>query len=193
MRGVVFVLDESSCSVNDTAARSGQKRKKLRFEKSLRIRMRICGDFWRYVASNDESAQKSAEFRMYNVRRSVFYDDIIVCKKGESSLKNATYDFTEDILIVNLCGEIDHHNAAVIRREIDESMTAFHAKNLILDYSDVSFMDSSGIGLAMGRYNRVKELDGSIVIVPGTPYISRILGLSGLSGSFRRRRQSRRL
>ncbi len=97
-------------------------------------------------------------------------------------MKNATYDFTEDILIVNLCGEIDHHSAAAIRREIDESMKAFHAKNLILDYSGVSFMDSSGIGLAMGRYNRVKELDGSIVIVPGTPYVSRILGLAGLFG-----------
>lgn len=81
-------------------------------------------------------------------------------------MKNAIYDFTEDILIVSLCGEIDHHNAASIRREIDESMTAFHAKNLILDYSDVSFMDSSGIGLAMGRYNKVKDLAGSIVIVP---------------------------
>ena len=76
-------------------------------------------------------------------------------------MKNAIYDFTEDILIVSLCGEIDHHNAASLRREIDESMTAFHAKNLILDYSDVSFMDSSGIGLAMGRYNKVKELSGS--------------------------------
>ena len=65
-------------------------------------------------------------------------------------------------------------------REIDESMTAFHAKNLILDYSDVSFMDSSGIGLAMGRYNKVKDLAGSIVIVPGSPYVSRVLGLSGL-------------
>ncbi len=97
-------------------------------------------------------------------------------------MKNATYDYTKDTLIVNLCGEIDHHNASVIRREIDESMTAFHAKNLVLDYSDVSFMDSSGIGLAIGRYNKVKELSGSIVIIPGTPYISRILGLSGLFG-----------
>lgn len=97
-------------------------------------------------------------------------------------MKNAIYDFTEDILIVSLCGEIDHHNAASLRREIDESMAAFHAKNLILDYSDVSFMDSSGIGLAMGRYNKVKELSGSIVIVPGSPYVSRVLGLSGLFG-----------
>ena len=97
-------------------------------------------------------------------------------------MKNAIYDFTEDILIVSLCGEIDHHNAASIRREIDESMTAFHAKNLILDYSDVSFMDSSVIVLARGRYNKVKDLAGSIVIVPGSPYVSRVLGLSGLFG-----------
>ncbi len=95
-------------------------------------------------------------------------------------MKNATYDFTEDILIADLFGEIDHHSAAAVRREIDESMKAFHARNLILDYSGVSFMDSSGIGLALGRYNTVRDAGGLLVIVPGTPYISRILGLAGI-------------
>lgn len=66
-------------------------------------------------------------------------------------------------------------------REIDESMTAFHAKNLILDYSDVSFMDSSGIGLAMGRYNKVKDLAGSIVIVPAVRMSAAFWGCPGFS------------
>jgi len=54
--------------------------------------------------------------------------------------------------------------------------------HIVFDFSDTKFMDSSGIGLAMGRYNKVKDLAGSIVIVPGSPYVSRVLGLSGLFG-----------
>ena len=142
--------------------------------------MRICGDFWRYMAECEEKAHKSAEFEGYNVRQPVFYDDIIVCEKGEISLKNATYDFTEDILIVNLCGEIDHHNAAVLRREIDESMNAFHAKNLILDYSDVSFMDSSGIALILRAQQRMQLLDGSLLVRNVPQQARRVLDAAGI-------------
>ena len=95
-------------------------------------------------------------------------------------MKNAIYDFTEDILIVSLCGEIDHHNAASIRREIDESMTAFHAKNLILDYSDVSFMDSSGIGVIMGRYKNIHFLGGTMAVEHVNPRMERMLRMAGV-------------
>ena len=98
-------------------------------------------------------------------------------------MKNATYDFTEDILIVSLCGEIDHHSAASVRREIDESMNAFRAKNLILDYSAVSFMDSSGIGMIMGRYKKIKALGGKAWIVCGSGEgvaVEKLLAMSGV-------------
>ena len=95
-------------------------------------------------------------------------------------MKNAIYDFTEDILIVSLCGEIDHHNAASIRREIDESMTAFHAKNLILDYSDVSFMDSSGIGVLAGRYRKISCFGGKVYVIHANRRIRKILEMSGI-------------
>ena len=95
-------------------------------------------------------------------------------------MKNAIYDFTEDILIVSLCGEIDHHNAASIRREIDESMTAFHAKNLILDYSDVSFMDSSGIALLIRARQRMQELGGTADVCGAAAQARRVLDAAGL-------------
>lgn len=97
-------------------------------------------------------------------------------------MKNAIYDFTEDILIVSLCGEIDHHNAASIRREIDESMTAFHAKNLILDYSDVSFMDCSRHRAGHGTIQQSERSGRFYRHRTGSPYVSRVLGLSGLFG-----------
>ena len=85
-------------------------------------------------------------------------------------------------LLLEMKGELDHHGARNALRELELSIDAALPKKLVLDLAGVTFMDSSGIGLAMGRYNRVKELDGSIVIIPGTPYISRVLGLSGLFG-----------
>jgi stage II sporulation protein AA (anti-sigma F factor antagonist) len=97
-------------------------------------------------------------------------------------VKNIHFDIADDILIANLWGEVDHHNASIIRSEIDSAMKAFHTKNLVLDYSHVSFMDSSGIGLAMGRYNSVRSMNGTLVIIPGSQYVSRILGLSGIFG-----------
>ena len=96
-------------------------------------------------------------------------------------MKNATYDFTEDILIVSLCGEIDHHSAASVRREIDESMNAFRAKNLILDYSAVSFMDSSGIGLVMGRFREIQLTGGTVRALHANERVRKILKISGVS------------
>ena len=87
-----------------------------------------------------------------------------------------------DILIASLSGEIDHHNAGSLRSEIDSAVRAFNSKHLVLDYSGVEFMDSSGIGLAMGRYRNISKKDGIMVIVPGNTYVTRIFGLAGVFG-----------
>lgn len=97
-------------------------------------------------------------------------------------MKNIQFDIDDNILIANLAGEIDHHNASMIRSQIDEIMAETNINNLVLDYSRVTFMDSSGIGLAIGRYNNIRKNQGNIVIIPGSQYISRILGLSGIFG-----------
>lgn len=85
-------------------------------------------------------------------------------------------------LIASLYGEIDHHSASDIRRQIDETMERYRVKNLVMDYSGVSFMDSSGIGLVLGRYRRVRRWNGTLVVIPGSSYVSRVLGLSGIFG-----------
>ena len=59
-----------------------------------------------------------------------------------------------------ISGEIDHHNAARIREAIDSSAEKQGPKVLRIDFSDVSFMDSSGVGLVMGRYKVVNSYGG---------------------------------
>ena len=61
-------------------------------------------------------------------------------------------DKNEQTLIAYLSGDIDHHTAKSIREEIDKEINDFSPSLLILDFGDVSFMDSSGIGLVMGRF-----------------------------------------
>lgn len=95
-------------------------------------------------------------------------------------MKNIKIEIEDGALIAALYGELDHHVVSEIRQEIDEVLEHYHIKNLVLDYSGVSFMDSSGIGLVMGRYKNIKRRNGEIVIVPGSQYVSRILGLSGI-------------
>jgi stage II sporulation protein AA (anti-sigma F factor antagonist) len=65
------------------------------------------------------------------------------------------FEMTDDIMIVNLDGELDHHYSSVIREEIDKTIDTFHTKHLIFNFEKVSFMDSSGIGVIMGRYNKI--------------------------------------
>ena len=57
-----------------------------------------------------------------------------------------------NILISCIKGEVDHHSAMPLRQAIDKSMKAFDCSDLILDFSGVEFMDSSGIGMLIGRY-----------------------------------------
>ena len=63
-----------------------------------------------------------------------------------------------------LIGEIDHHGAGKLREEIDTMLERNHPDTLILDFREVTFMDSSGIGLVMGRYRLIREWNGSVEI-----------------------------
>ncbi len=84
-------------------------------------------------------------------------------------------------ITVKLCGEIDHHNAAEIREHIDRDIALKKPTQVILDFSGVSFMDSSGIGLIMGRYRIIRENGGALSVRHSGGSIGRMLSLAGLS------------
>ncbi|MBQ5399411.1 MAG: anti-sigma factor antagonist [Ruminococcus sp.] len=90
-------------------------------------------------------------------------------------------DYQNDTLTVYLTGEIDHNRAASIRATIDSQINALRPRTLELDFSRVSFMDSSGIGLIMGRYRSVGLVGGSLSVTNVPDGISRIIELSGVN------------
>ena len=87
---------------------------------------------------------------------------------------------TGEVVTARLFGEIDHHSAREIREAIDNSVELNMPTLLILDFTGVSFMDSSGIGLVMGRYRNLSKLGASLHIVGATPNINKMLRLAGI-------------
>lgn len=84
------------------------------------------------------------------------------------------------VMSVLLEGEIDHHTARLMREQIDTQAEKCHPSRMLLDFSGVSFMDSSGIGLIMGRHRLMNELGGSLKVQNPPPSIARMIKLAGL-------------
>ena len=83
-------------------------------------------------------------------------------------------------LTLYVTGEIDHHNARRIRETADGLIQQKHPTLLNLNFSGVSFMDSSGIGLIMGRYRMMKLYGGELRVINVPPGLRRIMEMSGL-------------
>ena len=83
-------------------------------------------------------------------------------------------------LVAEICGDIDHHTAKYFRGEIDKAIRSHNPLTLILDYSQVTFMDSSGIGLVMGRYRIMSEMGGEVIVASPPAYIRKVLQLAGM-------------
>ena len=83
-------------------------------------------------------------------------------------------------LTVFLSGEIDHHNAAVLRLEADEVIQQTLAPAVTLDFADVTFMDSSGIGFVLGRYRIVESYGGSVEVINLSQRLYMMMKLAGL-------------
>ena len=75
------------------------------------------------------------------------------------------YEVQENCLTIFLPGELDHHNAEEIRKRSDYLIDQNHIRYVILDFTDTTFMDSSGIGVIMGRYKRIYMLGGEVCAV----------------------------
>ncbi len=85
-----------------------------------------------------------------------------------------------EVLTAYLCGELDHHSAAEMRREIDGALELNMPQLLVLDFGGIKFMDSSGIGLVMGRYRNVSKHGTAISITGASPQIYKVMRLAGL-------------
>lgn len=86
----------------------------------------------------------------------------------------------ENAVNAAIIGDIDHHNAREMRLMIDDFVIANNPKQLFLDFKEVSFMDSSGIGLVMGRYRLISDLGGELKVINASPHICKVMKLAGL-------------
>ena len=85
-----------------------------------------------------------------------------------------------EVLTAYLKGELDHHTAAEMRTEIDNAIELNMPELLVLDFSGISFMDSSGIGLVMGRYRNLVRRGAKLHISGASPQIYKVMMLAGL-------------
>lgn len=83
-------------------------------------------------------------------------------------------------LVVDLIGELDHHYADLIRTKIDDRIDRDDISNVVLNFGEVTFMDSSGIGAIVGRYKKIKNKKGKLCITNSRDNVSKVLELSGL-------------
>ncbi len=90
------------------------------------------------------------------------------------------FDFKDDTLCISIVGEINYHSAAPTREVIDEKIQEFRPRDLVIDLADVTFMDSSGLGLIMGRYKLMEELGGTLEIANPSAGHQKIFKAAGL-------------
>lgn len=93
---------------------------------------------------------------------------------------SVTIETEDGVVEAILSGEIDHHSAGDLREQIDNAISGITPTRVILDFKGVTFMDSSGIGLVMGRYKQL-EGTGAVLELRGlSSPIKRVMRLAGL-------------
>ena len=99
-------------------------------------------------------------------------------------------ELREDSIVFFLCGEIDHHSAKYLRERIDAEIYFFHPKKVVLELSEVGFMDSAGLGLILGRYTKSKDLGADFSLLDPSDDILRIVSMAGADKLFSIERSS---
>lgn len=91
------------------------------------------------------------------------------------------YDKENKILTLIITEEIDQHTADNIRRKLDNEIEIYNCKKVIFDFTNITFMDSSGIGMVLGRYKLVKMLGGEFELINVNRRLKKIFDMSGVS------------
>ena len=93
---------------------------------------------------------------------------------------NIDYNEKDKLLTFEVTEEIDHHWSEKIRRQVDDEIERLIPKKVIFDFDKVTFMDSAGIGMLIGRYKAVKMLGGNLELINVKNNIRKILEMSGI-------------
>lgn len=91
------------------------------------------------------------------------------------------FQVIDNCLMIRLPEEIDHHQAGYISENADRHLMRKEVCNVIFDFERTRFMDSSGIGIIMGRYRKISYFGGKVYALHADKQIQRILSVSGLN------------
>ncbi len=91
------------------------------------------------------------------------------------------YEKETRTLTMRVTEEIDQHTADRIRRKLDSEIEIYSPRKVVFDFNGIEFMDSSGIGMVLGRYKLVKMLGGTFEIINVNKRLKRIFDMSGVS------------
>ncbi|WP_404403614.1 anti-sigma F factor antagonist [Jeotgalibacillus malaysiensis] len=84
------------------------------------------------------------------------------------------------VLLLRMSGELDHHEVGPIRKELADLMESDSIRHIILNLKNLEFMDSSGLGLILGRYKYLQKIGGNMVLCAATPAVKRLFEMSGM-------------
>jgi stage II sporulation protein AA (anti-sigma F factor antagonist) len=85
-----------------------------------------------------------------------------------------------NVLLIRLSGELDHHTAEELREKVSSKLEKNKIEHIVLNLQSLSFMDSSGLGVILGRYKQIKNLGGEMVVCSISPAVKRLFEMSGL-------------
>lgn len=85
-----------------------------------------------------------------------------------------------NVLVTRLRGELDHHTSEMVRIQLDEAIQKGQVNHVVLSLKDLAFMDSSGLGVILGRYKQIKSKGGKMVVCDMNPAVRRLFELSGM-------------
>ncbi|CAM3964087.1 anti-sigma F factor antagonist [Lederbergia lenta] len=86
----------------------------------------------------------------------------------------------QEALCIRLAGELDHHTAEYLREKVTAAIEKHQIIHLILNLEKLTFMDSSGLGVILGRYKQIKLKHGEMVVCAISPPVKRLFEMSGL-------------
>ena len=86
-----------------------------------------------------------------------------------------------DIMFVNLTGELDQSTADQVKLRLTTAIVAHDIKHIVFNLKALTFMDSSGIGIILGRYNQVKPLGGKVFVIGMNPTVDKMFHMAGLN------------
>lgn len=93
---------------------------------------------------------------------------------------NIEMETINDVLCIRLSGELDHHTADELRGQATAVIEKNDIRHIVLNLEQLSFMDSSGLGVILGRYKQIKQVHGEMFVCAISPAIQRLFDMSGL-------------